>query len=161
MWGLGQLVTGKMLDYFCKKDMLFNGMFLQGIALLFMPWAQTMTHFIFLSIILGWGTAIVYPTFLATVAENTNPNDRAKSLGIFRLWRDLGFAIGAILTGIIADLLEINSSIVVVGLLTVASAMIIQYRMKCKNDNSKKLWAWLKLKNKNNGECKYPQFLGS
>ena len=151
VWGLGQLVTGKMADYFCKKDMLFTGMFLQGIVLLAMPWAETMLHYIILSVILGWGTAMVYPTFLATVAENTNPLDRAKSLGIFRLWRDLGYAIGAILTGIIADTLGINASIIVIGLLTVASSFIIKYRMKCRTDNSKKLWNWFKPKNKQKG----------
>jgi len=153
VWGLGQLVTGKMADYFCKKDMLFTGMLLQGITLLIMPWAETMTHYIILSIILGWGTAMVYPTFLATVAENTNPIDRAQSLGIFRLWRDLGYAIGAILTGIIADALGINTSIIVIGLLTVGSAIIILNRMKCKNDNSKKLWIWKSTKQESNGEC--------
>ncbi len=153
VWGLGQLVTGKMADYFCKKDMLFTGMLLQGLALLIMPWAQTMTHYIFLSVILGWGTAMVYPTFLATVAENTNPIDRPKSLGIFRLWRDLGYAIGAILTGIIADALGINASIIAIGFLTVVSSFIINYRMKCKNDNSKKIWSFLSSKTKSHGEC--------
>jgi MFS family permease len=153
VWGLGQLVTGKMADYFCKKDMLFTGMLLQGLALLIMPWAQTMTHYILLSVILGWGTAMVYPTFLATVAENTNPIDRPKSLGIFRLWRDLGYAIGAILTGIIADALGINASIITIGFLTVLSSFIINYRMKCRNDDSKKLWSFLSSKNKSHGEC--------
>lgn len=152
VWGLGQLITGKMADHFCKKNMLFTGMFLQGITLLVMPWAETMTHFIFLSVVLGWGTAMVYPTFLATVAENTNPMDRPKSIGIFRLWRDLGYAIGAILTGIIADALGITASIIVIGLLTVGSAIVIQYRMKCSDDNSKKLWSWFIPKNKINGE---------
>jgi len=152
VWGLGQLITGKMADHFCKKNMLFTGMFLQGITLLVMPWAETMTHFIFLSVVLGWGTAMVYPTFLATVAENTNPMDRPKSLGIFRLWRDLGYAIGAILTGIIADALGITASIIVIGLLTVGSAIVIQYRMKCSDDNSKKLWNWFIPKNKIHGE---------
>lgn len=153
VWGLGQLVTGKMADYFCKKDMLFTGMLLQGLALLIMPWAETMTHYMILSVILGWGTAMVYPTFLATVAENTNPIDRPKSLGIFRLWRDLGYAIGAILTGVIADALGINASIIVIGLLTLISSLIIQYRMKCRNNDSKKLWSFLSSKNKSHGEC--------
>jgi MFS family permease len=150
VWGLGQLVTGKMADYFCKKDMLFIGMLLQGSALLVIPWAETMTHYMILSVILGWGTAMVYPTFLATVAENTNPIDRPKSLGIFRLWRDLGYAIGAILTGIIADALGINASIIVIGFLTLISSLVIQYRMKCKNGNSKKIWSFLSSKNKSN-----------
>lgn len=153
VWGLGQLVTGKMADYFCKKDMLFTGMLLQGLALLVMPWAETMTHYMILSVILGWGTAMVYPTFLSTVAENTNPIDRPKSLGIFRLWRDLGYAIGAILTGIIADALGINASIIVIGFLTLISSLVIQYRMKCSNADSKKIWSFLSSKNKSNGEC--------
>jgi MFS family permease len=161
VWGLGQLVTGKMADHFCKKDMLFTGMLLQGLTLLVMPWAETMTHYMVLSVILGWGTAMVYPTFLATVAENTNPKDRAKSLGIFRLWRDLGYAIGAILTGIIADALGINASIIVVGLLTVGSSIIIQYRMKCRNDDSIKIWNWLFNKSKSNGKCSNQQLHGA
>jgi len=132
VWGIGQLFTGRMADKFCKKDMLYIGMFLQAIALIVLVWANTMLHFIILSSILGWGTAMVYPTFLATVAENTNPQDRAKSIGIFRLWRDLGYAIGAILTGIIADLISINASIIFIGLLTLVSAFIIRYRMYCR-----------------------------
>lgn len=129
VWGLGQLITGKMADYFYKKDLLFSGMLLQGIVLLMMPWAETMIHYVSLSIMLGWGTAMVYPTFLATVAENTNPIDRPKSLGIFRLWRDLGYAIGAIITGIIADRLGLNASIITIGFLTIASSFIILKRM--------------------------------
>lgn len=131
VWGIGQLFTGKMADKFCKKDLLWLGMALQALALIFFVVAQTKFHFIALSAILGWGTAMVYPTFLATVAENTHPQDRAKSIGIFRLWRDLGYAIGALLTGIIADFFGINVSIIFIAALTFASAIIIYYRMKC------------------------------
>lgn len=146
VWGIGQLFTGKMSDIFCKKSMLFWGMFLQGIALLTMIFASTFAHFIILAVILGWGTAMVYPTFLATVAENTHPLDRPKSLGVFRLWRDLGYAIGAILTGIIADAFGINSSVVVIGLLTIISSLIIEKRMRC-NTSSPKLTDWIIKKN--------------
>lgn len=132
VWGIGQLFTGKMADHFCKKNMLFWGMILQGIALLVLTWADTFNQFILLSVILGWGTAMVYPTFLATVAENTHPQDRAKSLGVFRLWRDLGYAIGAIITGVIADWLGIYASVLFIGLLTLLSGGIIFYRMNCK-----------------------------
>ncbi len=154
VWGIGQLFTGRMADKFCKKDMLYIGMFLQGIALIVFVWANTMLHFIILSSVLGWGTAMVYPTFLATVAENTNPQDRAKSIGIFRLWRDLGYAIGAILTGIIADLISINASIIFIGLLTLASAFIIRYRMKCKSDGTVKLTDWILNKNTTQRACR-------
>lgn len=132
VWGIGQLITGKMSDYFCKKSMLFWGMFLQALALLLLVFANTLSHYIILSAILGWGTAMVYPTFLATVAENTHPHDRPKSLGVFRLWRDLGYAIGAILTGIIADAFGLNSAVILIGVLTLISAFMIDKRMKCK-----------------------------
>jgi MFS family permease len=143
VWGIGQLFTGKMSDRFCKKDLLYLGMLLQAIALLFLIWANTMAHFVILSSILGWGTAMVYPTFLATVAENTNPKDRAKSIGIFRLWRDLGYAIGAILTGIIADLFSINMAILIIALLTFISAVIIVVRMNCSTTSSTKIFDWI------------------
>jgi MFS family permease len=140
VWGIGQLFTGKMADRFCKKDMLYTGMLLQATALVLLIWATTMFHFVFLSAILGWGTAMVYPTFLATVAENTNPLDRAKSIGIFRLWRDLGYAIGAILTGIIADLVNINAAILFIGFLTLLSALVILFRMHCKTGDTLRIW---------------------
>lgn len=146
VWGLGQLFTGKMADYFCKKDLLFLGMLLQGVALVALLFANTMTHFVALSSILGWGTAMVYPTFLATVAENTHPADRANSLGVFRLWRDLGYAIGAILTGVIADSFGINASVLVIGALTIFSAVVIFYRMKCSDKNFIKVIDWIRNK---------------
>jgi MFS family permease len=111
VWGIGQLFTGKMSDILCKKDLLYTGMMLQAIALLTLIWATSLLHYVALSSMLGLGTAMVYPTFLASIAENTHPIDRARSIGIFRLWRDLGYAIGAILTGIVADLISINASI--------------------------------------------------
>jgi len=130
VWGIGQLFTGKMADHFRKKDLLFAGMLSQGIALVAFLFATSMAHYVILSVILGLGTAMVYPTFLATVAENTHPTDRANSLGVFRLWRDLGYAIGAILTGLIADILNINAAIFAIGMLTTGSALIILLRMK-------------------------------
>jgi MFS family permease len=109
-------------------------MLLQGIILIGLIFGQSFAHYIFLSSLLGVGTALVYPTFLATVAENTNPEDRAHSLGIFRFWRDMGYAIGAVLTGIIADFISVSASILVVGLLTISSALIIIFRMNCKGN---------------------------
>lgn len=131
VWGIGQLFTGKMADIFCKKNLLYLGMALQAIALIVLVKADTFVQFAVLSAILGGGTAMVYPTFLATIAENTHPLDRAKSIGVFRLWRDLGYAIGAILTGILADLVSINAAILFIGGLTLLSAGIIFVRMKC------------------------------
>lgn len=130
VWGIGQLFTGKMSDHYSKKNMLFWGMFIQGLALLLFVFASSFNHYLILASVLGFGTAMVYPTFLATIAENTHPHDRAKSLGIFRLWRDLGYAIGAILTGIIADAFGVNISVILVGLLTIFSSLIIMMRME-------------------------------
>lgn len=130
VWGFGQLFTGKMADHFDKKRMLFAGMLIQGIALLIMPFAETMTAFVVLASVLGWGTAMVYPTFLAAIAEITHPEDRPKSVGVFRLWRDLGYAFGAILTGLVADAFGLSASVVVIAILTILSAAILKARMK-------------------------------
>lgn len=135
VWGFGQLYTGKLADKHCKKTLLFVGMLMQGIALLGMIWANSFFSFIALSALLGIGTAVVYPTFLAAISDYAHPDQRPKSIGIFRLWRDLGYAIGAVLTGLIADQLGLLAPIVVIGLLTVASSLVIRFRMNC----SKKL----------------------
>ena len=129
VWGIGQLFTGKLADHYSKKGMLFLGMAAQGIALLFMVWADSYFEFLVLSSILGAGTAMVYPTFLAGIAHYTHPEQRANSIGVFRLWRDLGYAVGAILTGIIADTMGLNSSIGIIAGLTLLSSLIILIRM--------------------------------
>ena len=132
VWGLGQLITGKLADIYCKKDLLFWGMLLQGIAIIFIIFSSSIAHYIAISVILGIGTAIVYPTFLASIAEDTNPQQRAKSLGVFRFWRDLGYVIGALLTGVFTDFFSIEFSIAFIGVLTIISSVIIVYRMYCK-----------------------------
>lgn len=136
VWGISQLFTGKMADKYSKRKLLFWGMFLQTIALVFLVFAEKTSHFLVLSILLGIGTALVYPTFLATIAENTHPLDRAKSIGIFRLWRDLGYAIGAILTGILADFFSLEVAILCIGILTGISSFVILFRMNDSNLNS-------------------------
>lgn len=133
VWGFGQLYTGKLADKHCKNTLLFVGMLMQGIALLGMIWANSFFSFIALSALLGIGTAVVYQTFLAAISDYTHPDQRPKSIGIFRLWRDLGYAIGAVLTGLIADQLGLVAPIVVIGLVTVASSLVIRFRMSCSN----------------------------
>lgn len=136
VWGLGQLFTGKMADHLNKKSMLFWGMLLQGLTLSLMIFAQTYLHFIVLSVFLGLGTAVVYPTFLAGMADYTHPQQRAASIGVFRLWRDSGYAFGAILTGIIADTLGILPSVGVIAGLTIISSFIILIRMTNSQKNT-------------------------
>ncbi len=129
VWGIGQLFTGKMADVWSRKNLLFWGMLLQGIAILLIPFAGTYLWLALISAILGLGTAMVYPTFLTTIAHATKPGQRAESIGVFRLWRDLGYAIGAILSGFTADLWGIDSAIILIGALTVISSMVIKLRM--------------------------------
>ena len=131
VWGFGQLFTGKLADKFCKKTLLFWGMLLQGIAIVLLAIADQTLHYYIISIILGLGTAVVYPAFLAAIADNTSPVQRAESIGIFRLWRDSGYAFGAILSGILADELGIYVAVGSIGVLTILSAVIIQIRMNC------------------------------
>ncbi len=129
VWGLGQLFTGKLADIVPKRGLLFWGMLVQAMALVLMAFTVGYYQFIMLSALLGIGTAMVYPTFLAGIAAHTNPVQRAESIGVFRLWRDLGYALGAILTGIIADLMGINYSVFIIAIITFISALIIRFRM--------------------------------
>lgn len=129
IWGIGQLFTGKMSDHYSKKSMLFWGMLLQGAAILFIPLSSSFFALATISGILGLGTALVYPTFLSTIAQATSPKQRAESIGTFRLWRDLGYAFGAIISGITADLFGIEYAIFLISGLTIISALIIKFRM--------------------------------
>ncbi len=129
VWGLGQLATGKLADHVDRKLLLVLGMLLQGVAILFLPYAEAQGVYVALSATLGLGTALVYPTFLATIAAHTHPAQRAESLGIFRLWRDLGYAIGALMTGLIADRFGITASILAIGVITVFSGVVVWARM--------------------------------
>jgi MFS family permease len=129
VWGIGQLFTGKMSDHYSKKAMLFWGMLLQGVAILFIPFSSEFYVLVCISAILGLGTALVYPTFLSTIAQATSPKQRAESIGTFRLWRDLGYAFGAIISGVTADLFGIEYAIFLIGGLTIISSLIIKFRM--------------------------------
>ncbi|MET3126477.1 MFS family permease [Arcicella rosea] len=129
IWGVGQIVTGRLSDVLSKKKMLFWGMFLQGIAIILLIYTRNFYLLAILSALLGIGTALVYPTFLSSIGQATNPSQRAESIGVFRLWRDLGYAFGAIISGIIADWMGLNYAIVFIGVLTILSSIIIQVRM--------------------------------
>lgn len=129
VWGLGQLFTGKMSDHYSKKAMLFWGMLIQGLAILLIPFSSDFYVLAFISAILGFGTALVYPTFLSTIAQATSPKQRAESIGIFRFWRDLGYAFGALISGVTADLFGIQYAIFLIGGLTIISSLVIKFRM--------------------------------
>lgn len=130
VWGIGQLFTGRLADRLPHKKLLFWGMLLQGLAMLLLPFLDRFWPLAALSAFLGLGTALVYPTFLTAIAAQTTPEQRAESIGSFRLWRDLGYAIGALLSGLVADWLGWPAAVVLVGLITLASAGVIQGRMR-------------------------------
>lgn len=134
VWGLGQLVTGKMSDHFHKKSMLVWGMLLQALAILCIPLTSNFTLLSVLSAFLGAGTALVYPTFLSAIAGASPPDQRAESIGTFRLWRDLGYAFGAVISGVAADLFGIETAILITGGLTLISAGILKVRMPAHRD---------------------------
>jgi MFS family permease len=129
VWGIGQLITGRMADIYSKKGMLFWGMLAQGLAILLIPFFTSFYQLAIIASILGAGTALVYPTFLSAIAGATHPNQRAESIGVFRLWRDLGYAIGAIVSGIIADMFGVAYAVMSIGVITILSAAIIKFRM--------------------------------
>lgn len=136
VWGVGQLFTGKLADHYCKKDLLFAGMLMQGVTLIAMMWVKSFAGFAALSLALGIGTAVVYPTFLAAISDDAHPDQRPRSIGIFRFWRDLGYAIGALLTGLIADRLGLLAPWLAIGVLTVISSIIIRFRMRCRTEEN-------------------------
>ncbi|WP_215223896.1 MFS transporter [Echinicola shivajiensis] len=130
VWGLSQLFTGRLSDIYSKKMLLFYGMLLQAVAIITLIWADSFLHFASIGLVLGLGTALVYPTFINAISDYTHPSQRAESLGTFRFWRDLGYAGGALVTGVIADSLGIDTSILFIGLLTGLSALVILQRVQ-------------------------------
>jgi MFS family permease len=129
VWGLGQLVTGPLSDRLGRKPLITGGMLLQALALAgialagsFLPWAAG-------AIVLGVGTAMVYPTLLAAISDVAHPSWRATAVGVYRLWRDAGFAVGALLAGLVADLAGMEAAVWVVAALTAVSGLVVAGRM--------------------------------
>jgi MFS family permease len=129
VWGLGQLVTGPLSDRWGRKRLIVGGMLTQAAAIGavaaftgFGPWTVA-------TIALGVGTAMVYPTLLAAVGDVAHPNWRASAVGVYRLWRDAGFAVGALVAGVIADAAGLDAAIWTVAALTAASGVLVAVRM--------------------------------
>lgn len=130
VWGLSQLFTGKLSDICSKKWLLFFGMVIQSLAIFALVFAIQFWHFAAIGVLLGFGTALVYPTFINAISDFTHPSQRAESLGTFRFWRDLGYAIGAITTGLLADIFGVNFSIAFIAILTALSALVVVFRVE-------------------------------
>jgi MFS family permease len=129
VWGLLQLWTGALSDRWGRKRLIAGGMLVQSGALAaialargFWPWAAG-------TALLGVGTAMVYPTLLAAVGDVAHPRWRGSAVGVYRLWRDSGYAVGALLAGVLADCFGMTWSIRAVALLTFASGLLVVVRM--------------------------------
>ncbi len=130
VWGLGQLVTGAWSDRVGRKPLIVAGMWTQAVAIGLVAAGGTFLVWVAAMALLGVGTALVYPTLLAAVGDVAHPLWRASAVGVYRLWRDAGFAVGALLTGIIADLVSSRAAIWTVALLTAASGLVVALRMR-------------------------------
>ena len=130
VWGLGQLFAGRLSDRAGRKWMIVAGMWVQAAAIMLIALGSSLSVWAAGGIILGAGTAMVYPTLLAAVGDVAHPTWRASAVGVYRLWRDLGFAVGAVLTGVVADATSAETAIWVVAALTFASGLLVAFRME-------------------------------
>ncbi len=128
-WGLGQLYTGSLSDRIGRKPLIAGGMLVQAVALVWMAATTGFNAWAIGAAALGIGTAMVYPTLLAAIGDVAHPAWRARSVGIYRLWRDAGFALGALTAGVLADLAGIEVAIYAVAALTAASGIVVIARM--------------------------------
>ena len=129
VWGLGQLVTGAMSDRYGRKPMIAGGMLLQAGALALIALGKSFGVWAGGAMLLGAGTAMVYPTLLAAIGDVAHPTWRARSVGVYRLWRDGGFAVGALAAGLLADAFDVPTAIWAVAALTAASGLVVARRM--------------------------------
>ena len=129
VWGIGQLATGPLSDRYGRKPFIVTGMLLQAAALAWTATATTFAPGAVAAVLLGAGTAMVYPTLLAAIGDVAHPTWRARAVGVYRLWRDGGFAAGALLAGILADTYGIHTATALVAGLTAASGILAAIRM--------------------------------
>ncbi|MYL48913.1 MFS transporter [Halobacillus litoralis] len=128
-WGFFQLFTGIWSDRIGRKKLIVSGMLLQGLSLWFMLIFQTYSMWLAGAFLLGLGTALVYPTILASISDVARPEWRATSMGVYRFWRDSGYAFGAILAGVFADVFSVHWAIGIVGALPLLSGIHSLVRM--------------------------------
>jgi MFS family permease len=129
VWSAGQLGTGALSDMIGRKWLIAAGMLVQAAALALTAIGATFATWAAAAVLLGLGTAMVYPTLLAAIGDVAHPFWRARSVGVYRLWRDGGFAVGALLAGAIADAFGIRAAIWAVAALTAASGLVVAVRM--------------------------------
>jgi MFS family permease len=130
VWGVAQIGTGALSDRIGRKGLIVAGMLLQAAAIGLIAAASTFGVWLVAAAVLGLGTAMVYPTLLASIADVAGPSWRGAALGVYRLWRDLGFAAGAIVAGVVADLAGMPFAIAIIAALTAASGLVVLGRMR-------------------------------
>ena len=129
VWGFGQLVTGALSDRYGRKRLIASGMFVQACALGAIAATRGVAPWALGTVLLGIGTAMVYPTLLAAIGDVAHPSWRASAVGVYRFWRDAGFAVGALVAGVTADALGLSGAIWLVAGLTALSGAVVAIRM--------------------------------
>jgi MFS family permease len=125
VWGVLQVATGPLSDRWGRKGLIAAGMWVQAAALLLTAATRSFSWWALASVLLGLGTAMVYPTLIAAVSDASHPSWRARSLSVYRFWRDLGYAVGALAAGIMADIFGAAWAIAAIGVLTFASGVVV------------------------------------
>lgn len=128
-WGLAQLYTGYLSDRIGRKLLIVGGMVTQAIGIVVVAVTGTFMVFALGCVLLGVGTAMVYPTLLAAIGDVVHPSHRASSVGTYRMWRDAGYAVGALLAGMIADLFGLPAAMLTVACVTFVSGVVVWARM--------------------------------
>jgi MFS family permease len=129
VWGIGQLGTGWLSDQVGRKILIVAGMLLQAIAIAAFALLNGYSSWFLAAALLGAGTAMVYPTLLAAISDVAAPGERATSVGVYRTWRDGGYAVGGIVAGVLADAAGFSTAILAVAMVTAASGLIVWVRM--------------------------------
>ena len=124
-WGLLQIATGPLSDRYGRKGLIAWGMIIQAVGIWLTVLVPAYGVWIAAAALQGLGTAMVYPTLLAAITDHAHPTWRASSLGVYRFWRDLGYAVGALLSGLVADLVGLEAAIHLVAALTLASGLVV------------------------------------
>ena len=130
VWAAAQIGTGAWSDRVGRKRLIVAGMVLQAGAIGAIAAGSTFAVWLVAGIVLGLGTALVYPTLLAVIADVAEPAWRGSAVGVYRLWRDLGFAVGAVVVGVLADVAGMTSAIWVVAAITLGSGLVVLVRMR-------------------------------
>jgi MFS family permease len=129
VWGVLQIVTGPLSDRLGRRGLIVWGMWVQALGLILVPLLGGFGWWLLASLLLGLGTAMVYPALIAAISDAAHPSSRARSLSVYRFWRDMGYAIGALLAGVIGDTFGLPAAIAAIGGLTFISGVVVALMM--------------------------------